>query len=222
MEQSEQMKVLEAMLFASAEPLSPAMIYERLGTDADLNVLLSDVKATYSGRGVELVETGGAWALRTAADVAPYLTIEKDVDRKLSRAALETLAIVAYHQPITRAEIENIRGVATHKGTLDALMEMGWVKPGKRRETPGRPLTWVTTTAFLDHFQLESLMDLPGMDDLKAAGLLDRRPAIETVPDTRDLFDNPDEAAGDMLSGASGGDEDGDEFDGYDETDDEA
>lgn len=221
MEQSEQIKVLEAMLFASSEPLTPAMIYERLGTEADLNVLLSDVKSTYSGRGVELVETGGAWALRTAADVAPYLTVEKDVDRKLSRAALETLAIVAYHQPITRAEIENIRGVATHKGTLDALMEMGWVKPGKRRETPGRPLTWVTTTAFLDHFQLESLMDLPGMDDLKAAGLLDRRPAIETVPDTRDLFDNPDEAAGDMLSGASGEDGEDDEFDGYDESDDE-
>lgn len=221
MEQSEQIKVLEAMLFASSEPLTPAMIYERLGTEADLNVLLSDVKSTYSGRGVELVETGGAWALRTAADVAPYLTVEKDVDRKLSRAALETLAIVAYHQPITRAEIENIRGVATHKGTLDALMEMGWVKPGKRRETPGRPLTWVTTTAFLDHFQLESLMDLPGMDDLKAAGLLDRRPAIETVPDTRDLFDNPDEAAGDMLSGASGEDGEDDEFDGYDEADDE-
>lgn len=221
MEQSEQIKVLEAMLFASSEPLTPAMIYERLGTGADLNVLLSDVKSTYSGRGVELVETGGAWALRTAADVAPYLTIEKDVDRKLSRAALETLAIVAYHQPITRAEIENIRGVATHKGTLDALMEMGWVKPGKRRETPGRPLTWVTTTSFLDHFQLESLMDLPGMDDLKAAGLLDRRPAIETVPDTRDLFDNPDEAAGDMLSGASGEDGEDDEFDGYDESDDE-
>lgn len=215
MEQSEQVKVLEAMLFASAEPLTPAMIYERLGTDADLNILLSEMKTAYMGRGVELVETGGAWALRTAADVAPYLTIEKDVDRKLSRAALETLAIVAYHQPITRAEIENIRGVATHKGTLDALMEMGWVKPGRRRETPGRPLTWVTTTAFLDHFQLESLMDLPGMDDLKAAGLLDRRPAIETVPDSRDLFDNPDEAAGDMLAGPGGDDED--EFAGYDE-----
>jgi segregation and condensation protein B len=217
MEQMEQIKVLEAMLFASAEPLTPAMIYERLGTEADLNVLLSDLKGTYTGRGVELVETGGAWALRTSAETAPYLTIEKDVDRKLSRAALETLAIVAYHQPITRAEIENIRGVATHKGTLDALMEMGWVKPGKRRETPGRPLTWVTTTAFLDHFQLESLMDLPGMDDLKAAGLLDRRPAIETVPDTRDLFDNPDEAAGDLLAGSS--DEDQDEFDGYDQDD---
>lgn len=214
MEQTEQLKVLEAMLFASAEPLTTNMIYERLGATADLNVLIGEMKNTYTNRGVELVETGGAWALRTSADVAAHLVVEKDVDRKLSKAALETLAIVAYHQPITRAEIENIRGVATHKGTLDALMEMGWVKPGRRRETPGRPLTWVTTTAFLDHFQLESLMDLPGMDDLKAAGLLDRRPAIETIPDTRDLFENADEDAGELLAGGASSE---DEFDDYDE-----
>jgi segregation and condensation protein B len=214
MEQTEQLKVLEAMLFASAEPLTTNMIYERLGANADLNVLIGEMKNTYTNRGIELVETGGAWALRTSVDVAAHLVVEKDVDRKLSKAALETLAIVAYHQPITRAEIENIRGVATHKGTLDALMEMGWVKPGRRRETPGRPLTWVTTTAFLDHFQLESLMDLPGMDDLKAAGLLDRRPAIETIPDTRDLFENADEDAGELLAGGASSE---DEFDDYDE-----
>jgi segregation and condensation protein B len=111
------------------------------------------------------------------------------------------MAIIAYHQPITRAEIENIRGVATHKGTLDILMEMGWVKPGRRRETPGRPLTWMTTTSFLDHFQLESIMDLPGLDDLKASGLLDRRAAIETIPDTQDLFENADIDAEEVLEG---------------------
>lgn len=211
----EPLRLLEAMLFASAEPLSPAAMHERLPEGTDLGALIEELKAQYTNRGVELIEVGGSWALRTAADVGNALTIEKDVERKLSRAALETLAIVAYHQPITRAEIENIRGVATHKGTLDALMEMGWVKPGRRRETPGRPLTWVTTTAFLDHFGLESVTDLPGLDDLKASGLLDRRPAIDTVPDTRDLFDDGDRDAGEILSGAPDSDED--EFADYEE-----
>jgi len=215
-EQTEQLRILEAMLFASAEPLSPQAMHERLPDDADLNVLLGELKNTYEGRGVDLVEVGGQWAFRTARDVADALVLEKEVSRKLSRAALETLAIIAYHQPITRAEIENIRGVATHKGTLDSLMEMGWVKPGRRRETPGRPLTWVVTNAFLDHFQLESITDLPGLDDLKASGLLDRRPAIETVPDTRDLFDNPDEDAAEQLR-ASDDDDDESDFD-FDET----
>lgn len=198
-EQTEQLRILEALLFASPEPLSPQAMHERLPEGADLHALLEELKKTYEGRGVELVETGGAWALRTASDVAQALTLEREVTRKLSRAALETMAIIAYHQPVTRAEVENIRGVATHKGTLDALMEMGWVKPGRRRETPGRPLTWVTTNAFLDHFQLESIMDLPGLDDLKASGLLDRRPAIETIPDTRDLFDDADRNAAETL-----------------------
>ena len=128
------------------------------------------------------------------------------------------MAVIAYHQPITRAEIENIRGVATHKGTIDQLLEIGWVKPGKRRETPGRPLTWVSTNGFLDHFGLSSIMELPGLEDLKAAGLLDRRPAIETVPDTRDLFDAPDISAAEVLSGVKDeGQADEDEFKGYDE-----
>jgi len=215
-EQTDQLRILEAMLFASAEPLSPQATHERLPDDADLNVLLGELKNTYQGRGVDLVEVGGQWAFRTSQDVADALVLEKEVSRKLSRAALETLAIIAYHQPITRAEIENIRGVATHKGTLDSLMEMGWVKPGRRRETPGRPLTWVVTNAFLDHFQLESITDLPGLDDLKASGLLDRRPAIETVPDTRDLFDNPDEDAAEQLR-ASDDEDDESDFD-FDET----
>lgn len=214
-DQTEQLKVLEAMLFASADPLTPQAIHERLPSDADLNVLLTELRGLYTDRGIELVEVGGAWAFRTSSQVASALTIEKDVERRLSRAALETLAVIGYHQPITRAEIENIRGVATHKGTIDQLLEMGWVKPSKRRETPGRPLTWVTTTAFLDHFGLGSIMELPGLEDLKAAGLLDRRPAIETVPDARDLFDNADMSAAEVLSGQP--DAEDDEFEGYDE-----
>lgn len=193
------LRMLEAILFASAVPVSPQVMLERLPDDADLNVLLPQLKETYSGRGVELVEIDGKYALRTAQDVGQALTIEKEVTKKMSKAALETLAIIAYHQPITRAEIENIRGVATHRGTLDILMEMGWIKPGRRRETPGRPLTWMSTTDFLDHFQLESLMDLPGLDDLKASGLLDRRAAIDTIPDTGDLFDSGDVDAEEVL-----------------------
>ena len=201
-------RVVEAMLFASAEPLSPAAMHERLPEGTDLGAVMEQLKEKYAGGGVELRQVGKNWAFRTAADVESSLTVEKEVERKLSKAALETLAIIAYHQPITRAEVENIRGVATHKGTLDALMEMDWIKPGRRRETPGRPLTWVTTDNFLDHFQLESLRDLPGMDDLKAAGLLDTRPAIETVPDTRDLFDDADQDAEEVLDAADeqGGD----------------
>ncbi len=212
--------MLEAMLFAAPAPLTPQAIHERLPGDSDLNVLLSELRNLYDGRGVQLMEINGAYAFRTSPGVADALTIEKNVERRLSRAALETMAVIAYHQPITRAEIENIRGVATHKGTIDQLLEMGWVKPGKRRETPGRPLTWVSTNAFLDHFGLSSIMELPGLEDLKAAGLLDRRPAIETVPDSRDLFDSPDVSAAEVLSGVKD-DESAqsadDEFEGYDE-----
>lgn len=217
--QTDHLKILEAMLFASPNPLTPQAIHERLPSGADLNVLLSELRAHYDGRGVNVVDINGAYAFRTSADVAGALTLEKAVDRKLSRAALETMAVIAYHQPITRAEIENIRGVATHKGTIDQLLEMGWVKPGKRRETPGRPLTWLSTNVFLDHFGLSSLMELPGLEDLKAAGLLDKRPAIDTVPDSRDLFDSGDISAAEVLSGVA--DEttslDDDEFKGYDE-----
>ncbi len=196
----EMVRMLEAILFASAQPISPQGMLERLPEGADLNVLLPTLKQNYEGRGIELIEIGGQWAFRTAQDVQDSLTIQKEVSKKLSKAALETLSIVAYHQPITRAEIENIRGVATHKGTLDILMELGWVKPGRRRESPGRPLTWVTTNGFLDHFQLENLIDLPGLDELKASGLLDRRAAIETIPDSGDLFESPDIDAEEVLS----------------------
>ncbi len=185
---TEHLRLLEAILFASAQALTPQAIHQLMPEGADIGGLLAGLQADYAARGVNLVEIDGTWAFRTAADLAGALTLEKDVQRKMSRAALETLAIVAYHQPITRAEIENIRGVVTHKGTLDVLIEAGWVKPGRRRETPGRPLTWVTTTEFLDQFSLGTLMDLPGLDDLKASGLLDRRPAIDAIPVANDLF----------------------------------
>jgi len=184
----EHMRILEALLFASAEPLSTKELHERMPHGADVGGALLALQAFYEGRGVNLVQTEGAWAFRTAADLSGMLSVEKEVRKKLSRAALETLAIVAYHQPVTRAEIENIRGVATHRGTLDSLIEVGWVKPGRRREAPGRPLTWVTTPDFLDQFQLETIMELPGLDDLRASGLLDRRPAIEAIPESGDLF----------------------------------
>lgn len=226
-DQTEQLKILEALLFAAPNPLTPQALLERMPENADLAILLPELQANYNDRGIELIEINGAYAFRTSADVADALTIDKDVDRKLSRAALETMAVIAYHQPITRAEIENIRGVATHKGTIDQLLEMGWIKPGKRRETPGRPLTWLTTNGFLDQFGLSSIIELPGLEDLKAAGLLDRRPAIDTVPDNRDLFDDADKSAAEILSGVkddvadTAQPSDEDEFVGYDEEDEE-
>lgn len=197
----EQVNILEALLFATPSPLTAQAILERMPQGADLAVLLPILKSRYEGRGVSLVEVNGAYAFRTTSSVAQALTLEKQVERKLSRAALETMAVVAYHQPVTRAEIENIRGVATHKGTIDQLLEMGWIKPGKRKETPGRPLTWMTTNRFLDHFGLGSVAELPGLEDLKVAGLLDKRPAIDTVPDSRDLFEDADRSAAEILSG---------------------
>lgn len=189
-------RIVEALLFAAAEPLSTKELHERMAAGgnegADVGAILMGLKKDYDGRGIALVELDGKWAFRTAVDLAGDLALEKTVSKKMSRAALETLAIVAYHQPVTRAEIENIRGVATHRGTLDVLIEAGWVKPGRRRETPGRPLTWVSTSAFLDQFSLESIMDLPGLDDLKASGLLDRRPAIDAIPGSGDLFAGQD------------------------------
>ncbi len=196
----EYLRLLEAILFAAAEPLSPQALHERMPDGADVGGLLMELQKHYEGRGVALLETGGLWAFRTAPDLSDALNMQREVEKKMSRAALETLAIIAYHQPVTRAEIENIRGVATGKGTLDALMEMGWIKPGRRREAPGRPLTWVTTDSFLSHFGLESVLDLPGLDDLKASGMLDRRPAIDTLPQTGELFDgDTDETETDEL-----------------------
>jgi segregation and condensation protein B len=176
-----ELRLLEALIFASAEPLDERTLADRLGGGVDISRLLTELKQDYAGRGIDLVRTAGRWSFRTAPDLAEKLRVDAEVQRKLSRATVETLAIIAYHQPVTRAEIESIRGVATSKGTLDILMEAGWVRPGKRRETPGRPLTWITTDGFLDHFGLESLRDLPNLEDLKASGLLDSRPVLASI-----------------------------------------
>jgi len=171
-------RLIEALLFASSSPISDEALAARLPEGADLQAILRDIATFYEGRGVVLVKTGGGWAFRTAADLGGLLSLTKEVPRKLSRAAVEALAIIAYHQPVTRGEVEEIRGVQLSKGTMDVLLEAGWIKPKGRRMTPGRPITWGTTPGFLDHFGLTSLDDLPGVDELKAAGLLDRRPSV--------------------------------------------
>ena len=171
-------RIIEALIFASPEPVSERAIQSRLPNDVDLSALLVELQTHYESRGVNLVRAGKSWAFRTAQDVSELLYKEVDVGRAPSRAAIETLAICAYHQPVTRAEIEEIRGVSLSKGTLDLLFEANWIKPRGRRQTPGRPVTWGTTDAFLDHFGLNDIRDLPGMEDLKAAGLLESGPAI--------------------------------------------
>jgi segregation and condensation protein B len=175
-ERAQQLRLVEALLFAAAEPLGEEALARHLDEAADVTGLLREVAESYAGRGVNLVRLAGGWAFRTAPDLAPKLRIERPVARKLSRAAVETLAVIAYHQPVTRAEIEEIRGVALGKGTIDTLMEAGWVRPKGRRAGPGRPLLWVTTPGFLVHFGLDSLSELPGVDELHAAGLLDLAP----------------------------------------------
>ncbi len=177
-EPSPQLRLAEALLFAAGEPLSEEALERRLGNDTDIAELLRQLAEIYAERGVNLVRLAGGWTFRTAPDLASHLRIWRPVARKLSRAAVETLAIVAYHQPVTRAEIEEIRGVALGKGTLDSLMEAGWVRPKGRRMTPGRPLIWVTTKGFLTHFGLDTLADLPAIDELRAAGLLDLTPPV--------------------------------------------
>jgi segregation and condensation protein B len=183
------------LLFAACEPLSEDALVLRLGGNTDIAALLRDLAQHYDGRGVNLVRLAGGWMFRTAPDLAPHLRIERLVARKLSRAAVETLAVIAYHQPVTRAEIEEIRGVALGKGTLDTLMEAGWVRPKGRRMTAGRPLIWVTTKEFLTHFGLDSLGDLPAVDELRAAGLLELAPSVlgETGDATpAPISDHPD------------------------------
>lgn len=186
------LRLLEAVLFAAAEPLSEKQLAARLPEDADVKAMLTALQSYYEGRGVELVRRGKSWTFRTADDIRPLLEKEIEVPRKLSRAAIETLAIVAYHQPLTRAEIEEIRGVSLSKGTLDVLVEAGWIKPGKRRETPGRPATWKTTDDFLDHFGLDDVRDLPGIKELKAAGLLESGPAINAYRVHGDMAAKPE------------------------------
>jgi segregation and condensation protein B len=182
-ERPEELRILEALLFAAEEPLDEKVLAARLPAGIDVRSLLARLQAEYASRGVNLVRVGGKWSLRTASDLAWLLTRESVVTRKLSRAAIETLAIVAYHQPVTRAEIEEIRGVSTSKGTLDVLLETGWVRLRGRRKAPGRPVTYGTTEGFLSHFGLDALADLPGLDELKGAGLIEKSlPAGFGVP----------------------------------------
>jgi segregation and condensation protein B len=175
-ERAQNLRLVEALLFAAAEPLAEETLARHFDTKEDVPGLIRELAESYSGRGVNIVRLAGGWVFRTAPDLAPKLRIERPVARKLSRAAVETLAVIAYHQPVTRAEIEEIRGVALGKGTIDTLMEAGWVRPKGRRAGPGRPLLWVTTTGFLVHFGLDSLNELPALDELRAAGLLDLSP----------------------------------------------
>jgi segregation and condensation protein B len=188
---AEQERMVEALLFASAEPMSIREMAERMPHGAEPAEALAHLRKRYEGRGVSLRRVGQGWAFRTAPDLGFLMRREKVEMRKLSRAAVETLAIVAYHQPVSRAEIEEIRGVSVSKGTVDLLLELDWIKLGRRRMTPGRPVTFVTTMTFLDHFGLESPRDLPGVKELKAAGLLDNRAAIDFDGNPED--EDPDE-----------------------------
>jgi segregation and condensation protein B len=185
---AQNLRLVEALIFAGAQAIDEAALAERLPEGTDIKQLLSDLAELYAGRGVNLVQAGGGYVFRTAPDLADKLKIERAVVRKLSRAAIETLAIIAYHQPVTRTEIEQVRGVGLSKGTLDLLFEQNWIKPMGRRRAPGKPVTWGTTDFFLEHFGLSGLDDLPGNEELKAAGLLDARaqPPIFT-PEEPDL-----------------------------------
>jgi segregation and condensation protein B len=183
-ERRHSLRMVEALVFASAEPLSAEEIASRLPEGTDVAGLLGELQALYAERGVHLVQVAGKWSFRTAGDLSFLLSREAVEQRRLSRAALETLAIIAYHQPVTRAEIEEIRGVAVSRGTIDVLLETGWIRMRGRRRSPGRPVTYGTSEAFLSHFGLDAISDLPGLEELKAAGLLDSRvPADLTVPE---------------------------------------
>jgi segregation and condensation protein B len=196
MARAEDLRLLEAILFAAAEPLDEKVLSARLPAGTDVKAALRRLQADYAPRGVNLVHSGGRWAFRTANDLGWLMQRERTEQKKLSRAAMETLAIIAYHQPVTRAEIEDIRGVSISKGTLDVLLETGWVRLRGRRKTPGRPVTYGTTPDFLDQFGLEAIADLPGLDELKGAGLIDGRVptgfAIPLPSDSADLRDDED------------------------------
>ncbi len=179
---AEQERMVEAILFASAEPVSVKELNARMPHGSDAAEALVHLRKRYTGRGVNVIKVGDAWAMRTAPDLSFLMQKETVETRKLSRAAIETLAIIAYHQPVTRAEIEEIRGVSVSRGTVDQLLEMEWIRFGRRKMTPGRPVTFVVTQDFLDHFGLESARDLPGLKELRSAGLLDNRPPPGTLP----------------------------------------
>jgi len=186
----EQERMVEAILFATAEPITIRELEARLPHGCDAAEALIHLRKRYEGRGVNLSKIGDAWAMRTAPDLGFLMQKETVETRKLSRAAIETLAIIAYHQPATRAEIEEIRGVSVSRGTIDQLLEMEWIRFGRRKMTPGRPVTFVVTQGFLDHFGLESARDLPGLKELRSAGLLESRP----TPQTDDVIDDEDDS----------------------------
>ena len=193
---------VEALIFASDKPVRERELLVHLPDDIAVGDVLALVAKRYdSSSGVELCQVGDSWAFRTRPEIAERLSQHKQIERPLSRAALEVLAIIAYHQPVTRAEIEEIRGISLSKGTMDILLELGWIKPRGRRRTPGRPLTWGTSPAFLDHFGLAEISDLPGMDDLKAAGLLRKGQILGAMMDhgTDDLDADADESDEDLL-----------------------
>ena len=193
----EQERMVEAILFASAEPVSLRDLIGRMPHGSDPAEAVAHLRKRYEGRGVSVVKVGDAWAIRTAPDLGFLMQKEKVETRKLSRAAVETLAIIAYHQPVTRAEIEEIRGVSVSRGTIDQLLELEWIRLGRRKMTPGRPVTFVVTDAFLDHFGLETARDLPGVKELRAAGLLDNRP-----PPGAEAGEGAPEDAGDDTEGS--------------------
>tara|TARA_Y100001970_G_C14151931_1_gene813231 strand:- start:735 stop:1370 length:636 start_codon:yes stop_codon:yes gene_type:complete len=186
MKNSKDHRIVEALIFGSTEPISEEEIKDKISKEIEVKKLLNELKLEYQSRGINLVKTGNNWSFRTAPDLFENLIILKKQNRKLSRAAIEVLSIIAYHQPITRAEIENIRGVQMGRGSIDKLLEIGWIKPQGRRKSPGRAITWVTTETFLDQFSLESLDDLPGLEELKASGFLDKRSALTTITDIAD------------------------------------
>ena len=199
--EGEQERMVEAILFATAEPISVAELNARMPHGAEAQVALEMLRKRYEGRGVAVVKVGDGWAIRTAPDLGFLMQKETFETRKLSRAAIETLAIVAYHQPVTRAEIEEIRGVSVSRGTVDQLLELEWIRFGRRRMTPGRPVTFIVTPGFLDHFGLETARDLPGLKELRASGLLENRPlpGSDTVDEDRpdeedqsDMFEDDD------------------------------
>ncbi|GGE23583.1 segregation and condensation protein B [Gemmobacter megaterium] len=193
----EQERMVEAILFASVAPMTVPELARRMPTGCDPAEALAYLRRRYEGRGVRVVRIGDGWAFRTAPDLGHLMQQEQVETRKLSRAAIETLAIIAYHQPVTRAEIEEIRGVAVSRGTIDQLLELEWIRLGRRRMSPGRPVTFVVTDQFLDHFGLESSRDLPGLRELRAAGLLDARAMPGTEPLTED--DAPDTGQTEMF-----------------------
>ncbi len=195
----EQERMVEAVLFATAEPVTIAELEKRLPHGCDPAEALQHLRKRYEGRGVRVVKVGDAWAIRTAPDLGFLMQKETVETRKLSRAAIETLAIVAYHQPVTRAEIEEIRGVSVSRGTVDQLIEQGWLRFGRRKLTPGRPVTYVVTQEFLDHFGLENARDLPGLKELRAAGLLDSRPPPGTGLPSSDDEDEDDTDQSEMF-----------------------